>query len=188
LLNVSDLAGPFSLSRQTIHEHVTLLERVFLLERLPPWHNNRLSRLIKAPKLHMGDTGLACALLGLDAAQLKHDRSTVGPMLETFVLQELRRQGSGRSEPLSFFHYRDRDDFEVDIVIERGASAIVGVEVKSGASVSQHDLRGLAKLRESAGARFVRGVVLYDGEAAIDFGDHLQAVPIRTLWEGKPRP
>ena len=187
LLNISELAGPFSLSRTTIHEYVTLLERVFLLERLPPWHTNQLSRLIKAPKLHMGDTGLACALLGLDAAQLKHDRLTLGPMLETFVLQELRRQASGRPEPLSFFHYRDRDDFEVDVVIERGTAAIVGVEVKASASISQADLRGLRKLRESAGKRFVRGVVLYDGDAVIDFGDHLQAVPLRMLWEGKQR-
>ena len=68
LINVADLAAPFELTRQTIHDYVTLLERVFLLERLPPWHTNRLSRLVKRPKLHMGDTGVACALLGLDAA------------------------------------------------------------------------------------------------------------------------
>lgn len=134
----------------------------------------------------MGDTGLACALLGLDAARLKHDRQTTGQMLETFVLQELRRQASGRPEPLSFLHYRDRDDFEVDIVIERGASAVAGVEVKAAASVSEHDLRGLRKLRESAGTRFVRGVILYDGGATIDFGGRLQAVPIRALWEPEP--
>ena len=183
LLNVTELAGPFNLTRQTIHEYVTLLERVFLVDRLPSWHTNQLSRLVKTPKLHMGDTGIACALLGLGPAQLRGDRSTIGPMLETFVFQELRRQAAALPEPVSLFHYRDRDDFEVDIVIERGASAVAGVEVKAGASVSPHDLRGLRKLREAAGHRFVRGVVLYDGEAAIDFGDRLQAVPIRALWE-----
>jgi predicted AAA+ superfamily ATPase len=77
-----------------VHDYVTLLERVFLLERVPPWHSNRLSRLVKTPKLHMGDTGIACALLGLDAAQLRQDRAALGPMLETFVYQELRRQAS----------------------------------------------------------------------------------------------
>lgn len=66
LINVADLAAPFQLSRPTIAEYVTLLERLFLMERLPPWFSNRLSRLIKGPKLHLGDTGLACALLGLD--------------------------------------------------------------------------------------------------------------------------
>ncbi len=54
------------MSRPTIHDYVTILERVFLLETVPPWHTNRISRLIKTPKLHLGDTGLACALLGVD--------------------------------------------------------------------------------------------------------------------------
>jgi predicted AAA+ superfamily ATPase len=192
LLNVSDLAAPFQLTRPTIHEHVTLLERVFLVERLPPWHSNRLSRLVKTPKLHIGDTGVACALLGVDAATLQRERDMLGPLLETFVLQELRRQASGRSEPLSFFHFRDRDDFEVDIVIERGAGQVAGVEVKAAASVAERDLRGLRKLKEAAGRRFASGVVLYDGEAGIDFGEGLYAVPLRTLWEGPcaapPRP
>jgi len=184
LLNVSDLAAPFQLTRPTIHEHVTLLERVFLVERLPPWHTNRLSRLVKTPKLHIGDTGVACALLGVDAATLQRERDMLGPLLETFVLQELRRQASGRSEPLSFFHFRDRDDFEVDIVIERGAGQVAGVEVKAAASVAERDLRGLRKLKEAAGRRFASGVVLYDGEAGIDFGNGLYAVPLRALWEG----
>ena len=183
LLNVSDLAGPFQLTRQTIHDHVTLLERVFLLERLLPWHRNQLSRLVKTPKLHMSDTGVACALLGVDGPTLHRERMLFGPMLETFVLQELRRQASGRDEPLTFFHYRDRDDFEVDIVIERGAGTVVGVEVKAAATVTETDFRGLRKLKDAAGSAFAQGVVLYDGAASIPFGDRLHAVPLRALWE-----
>ena len=91
-MNVADLATPFALTRQTIHEYVTLLERVFLLGRLPSWHMNRMSRLVKRPKLHMGDTGVACSLLGIDAAGLARDQQRLGSMLETFMLQELRRQ------------------------------------------------------------------------------------------------
>ena len=183
LINVADLAAPFELTRQTIHQHVTLLERVFLLERLSAWHTNRLSRLVKRPKLHMGDTGVACSLLGIDAQRLDADRPLLGSMLETFVLQELRRQASWGTEPLGFFHFRDRDDFEVDIVLEQGASAVAGVEVKAGATVGEADLRGLRKLRDAAGERFVAGVVLYDGSATINFRDGLFAVPVRKLWE-----
>jgi hypothetical protein len=183
LINVADLAAPFELTRQTIHEHVTLLERVFLLERLPSWHSNYLSRMVKRPKLHVCDTGLGCALLGLDAAALDADRSTLGAMLESFVLQELRRQASGRADPVDFYHFRDRDDFEVDIVLEQGNVRVAGIEVKATASVSDTDLRGLRKLRAAAGKRFVAGVVLYDGQASIAFGDRLYAVPLRALWE-----
>jgi predicted AAA+ superfamily ATPase len=183
LLNVTDLASPFQLSRPTIGDYVTLLERVFLLEILPPWHSNRLSRLIKTPKLHVGDTGLACALLGVDAADLAADRKLFGQILETFVFQELRRQASWRDEPFSFFHFRDKDGVEVDIVIERGARSLAGIEVKAGSTVNPSDFRGLRKLKEATGQRFVGGAVLYDGETCASFGDGMYAVPLRLLWE-----
>jgi predicted AAA+ superfamily ATPase len=183
LINVTDLAGPFQLTRQTIHDYVTVLERVFLLERLPPWHSNRLSRLVKTPKLHVGDTGVACALLGLEAKALQADREALGPLLDTFVLQELKRQASWRPLPIAFYHFRDRDGLEVDIVMEQGAGTVAGVEVKAAATVSAADFRGLRKLKEAAGKRFAGGVVLYDGEASASFGDAMHAVPIRALWE-----
>lgn len=183
LLNVADLASPFQLSRPTIRDYVTLLARVFLLEELPPWHSNRLSRLIKTPKLHLGDTGLACALLGADAAALWADRALLGQLLETFVFQELRRQASWREEPIAFHHFRDKDGVEVDIVLEHNGQRLAGVEIKAAATVTAGDFRGLCKLKESTGKRFAAGVVLYDGEATVPFGERLFAVPIRSLWE-----
>ena len=183
LLNVSDLAAPFQMTRQTIHDYVTVLERIFLLDRLPPWHRNRVSRLVKTAKLHIGDTGLACALLGIDAVAVYEERNRFGPLLETFVLQELRRHASWQPDPVDFFHYRDRDDFEVDIVLERGSVAVAGVEVKAAASVADADFRGLRKLSDAAGRQFAAGVVLYDGASVVRFGERLFAVPVRALWE-----
>ena len=183
LLNVADLAAPFQLSRPTIRDYITLLQRVFLLEELPPWHSNRLSRLIKAPKMHLGDTGLACALLGLDAAALWADRSLLGQFLETFIYQELRRQAGWEDELTSFHHFRDKDGAEVDVVLERGGRYVVGIEVKAAATVTAVDFRGLRKLKDVVGDHFVAGVVLYDGELIASFGDGLLAVPISMLWE-----
>lgn len=183
LFNASDLAAPFQRSRPTIRDYLTLLERVFLLDLLPPWHSNRLSRLIKTPKLHLGDTGLACALLGLNAESLHSDRPTLGQLLETFVFQELRRQASWHQDSFAFHHFRDKDGAEVDIVLERDAHAIAGVEVKASATVTPADFRGLRKLATAAGKRFTTGVVLYDGEATVGFGHGLYAVPVRRLWE-----
>lgn len=183
LINVSDLASPFRLTRPTIRDYVTLLERVFLLEQLPPWHSNRLSRLIKTPKLHLVDTGIACALLGLDAKALRADRTLLGQLLETFVLQELKRQGGWHDEELRFHHFRHKDGAEVDIVLERGARQFAGVEVKASATVTASDFKGLRKFKEAVGSRFTAGIVLYDGESSARFGDGLYAVPIRALWE-----
>ena len=183
LYNLTELAAPFQLSRQTIGDYVELLERVFLLEKLPAWHSGPRGRLVKTPKLHLGDTGLGCALLGLDEDSLAADRAVRGDFLETFVFQELRRQASWSINPHSFFYYRDKDQLEVDVVIERGALAVAGVDVKAAATVVPSDFRGLRKLKRIAGNKFTNGVVLYDGETVARFGDNLYAVPIRHLWK-----
>jgi len=183
LVNIAGLGAPFQLSRPTIRDYMTLLQRVFLLEELPPWHSNRLSRLVKTPKLHIGDSGLAASLLGADAKALHEDRALLGQLLETFVLQELRRQSTAYPEALAFHHFRDRDGVEVDLVIEQGPLALAGVEVKASSTVGEADFRGLRRLREAAGNAFRAGVVLYDGELGVGFGDRLFAVPLNWLWE-----
>jgi len=185
LLNVSELASPFQLSRPTIRDYMTLLERIFLIELLQPWHSNRLSRLVKTPKLHLGDTGLAATLLGVDAAALAKDRSLMGQLLETFVFQELRRQASWHEEAIRFYHFRDKDAYEVDIVLERSGRDIAGIEIKAAATVTESDFRGLKKLKDTSGKRFAAGVVLYDGENAVRFSDDLYAVPLKALWSVK---
>ena len=90
LMNVSDLASPFQVSRPTIKEYVSLLTRVFLLNELPPWHNNRLSRLVKTPILHMGDTGTCCSQA--------HNREGVHGPAKVTTTMAVRRKLSQNTE------------------------------------------------------------------------------------------
>lgn len=182
LMNISELAAPFQISRPTIREYITLLSRIFLLEELPPWHNNRIKRLIKTPKLHLGDTGLACTLLGLDAEILWQDRALFGRLLETFIYQELRRHASWQEETIVFSHFRNKDKVAIDIVLE-SRGRVAGIEVKAAATVTSDDFKGLRKLQETAQDRFAAGVVLYDGGSVVPFGSNLYAVPISCLWQ-----
>ena len=92
------------------------------------------------------------------------DRPLLGQLLETFVYQELRRQAGWHDTPFGFFHFRDRDGFEVDIMIEQGPAAVAGVEVKASATVKPSHFRGLRKLAATVGDRFTGGVVFYDGD------------------------
>lgn len=100
----------------------------------------------EARKLHLADTGLASAMVVTGAPDLQADRTLLGSLMETLVFQELRRLASWHDEAHSFFHYRDKDGAEVNIVIERGVAALAGVEVKAGATVRSTDFRGLRKL------------------------------------------
>ena len=121
---------------------------------------------------------------------LAQDRSLLEWFLETFVLQELKRQAVCREQTLSFFHYRDKDQLEVDIVMERVMMAVAGLEVKASATLFPSDFRGLRKLKQAAGERFAGGVVLYDGAIASSFGRRdvrrADSSPVRrqTRWTG----
>jgi predicted AAA+ superfamily ATPase len=183
IFNLADLAAPFSLSRPTIRDYVTLLERIFLIHRLRSWHSNALSRLVKSPKLHVGDTGLACTLLDLTADDLRADRKRCGQLLETFVVQEIRRQTGWSARPPRLAHFRDRDGVEVDLVLEFGPNRVAAVEVKLSATVRATDFRGIKKIQAALGDRFVGGVVLYDGEDVLPFGEKLKAVPVGCVWD-----
>ena len=133
LFNASDLASPFSISRPTIREYLALLEQIFLIEQLQPWHSNRLSRLIKTPKIHLSDTGLTSALLGVNSQTLWQDKALLGQLLETYIYQELRKYGDWHDEELKFHHFRNKDKVEVDIIIEQGRQ-LVGIEIKAAAT------------------------------------------------------
>lgn len=182
LINISELAGPFQLSRPTIREYTTLLARMFLIEELPAWHGNRIKRLIKTPKLHLCDSGVACALLDVDTDALWRDKVLFGRLLETFALQELRRQASCHDDNITFSHFRDKDQVEVDLVLESGGR-LAGIEVKASSTITSDAFRGLRKLQQLAGKSFVEGVLLYDGNAVVRFGPQLHAVPFSRLWE-----
>lgn len=184
------LGETLGMTLPTVGRYVSMLERVFLMERLSAWASSLHPRLVRTPKLHLGDTGLACALLRMDEMSLDSSagRKAFGPLLETFVFQELRRQLSWRSVPPRLFHFRNHDKVEVDIVLEQGIERVAGIEVKAAGEVDHSDFRGLRKLKDLAGQRFAAGVVLYGGDGYRRFGDDLHAVPLSLLWETFPEP
>jgi predicted AAA+ superfamily ATPase len=182
LANFTQLGGQIGLDDKTTRKYVAILEQLFLVRRIEPWFRNHLSRLIKTPKLHFLDSGLLAALLGITAARVTTDRAIFGRLLETFVFSELLKQISWTATPCSLHHYRDKDQDEVDIVIEDGAGALVGIEVKAGATVNTSDFKGLRKLAAACGNDFKLGLVLYDGDTVVPFGRRLFAAPLSCLW------
>jgi len=184
LANVTAIANALGHTRPTVERYLGILEKLFLIRRLPAWHSNRSKRLVKTPKIHLCDSGLAATLSGLVASQRNDERNRFGHLLESFVLQQLFAMGSWMGDAPRFWHYRDKDQVEVDVVVEV-ANKIWGVEVKAAASVSPSDGKGLLRLADVAGKSFQGGIVFYDGRATLpihkDAG--LRAVPLCKLWE-----
>lgn len=183
LLNTSSLSIDLRLDRQTVERYITVLERLFLIRRLPPWHRNSAKRLIKTPKVHLIDSGLASSLSGISTDDWLTKRDKFGHLLESFVLQQLIAQAGWTDQDLRFWHYRDKDQVEVDVVITRG-SKVWGVEVKASATLHHSDGNGIRRLAAQAGADFQTGIVFYDGDAILPLdGSKILAVPLKKLWE-----
>ena len=182
LLNVTAAAKHVGIRRETAENHLSALERLFLVRRLPAWHRNDARRLVKAPKVHVVDSGLAATLAGLSADDWIRNRERFGHILESFVLHQLVAQAGWTDTDLRFWHYRDKDHIEVDVVITRGRQ-VWGVEVKAGATVTAGDGHGLRRLAEQSGKHFQGGVILYAGTSTLPTADpRILAVPLAELW------
>jgi len=181
LTNFAQIGGQLGLDSKTAQKYTGLLEHVFLVKRVPPWGRNELSRIVKSPKLHFCDAGLQASLsrLTLDRAIL--DKSRLGATLETWVFGELQKAVTTTDDGWGIYHYRDTDQIEVDFVLENLRHEVIGIEVKASATVTARDFKGLRKLQDIAGENFLSGLILYDGEHLIPFGEKLWAVPLSTL-------
>jgi predicted AAA+ superfamily ATPase len=182
LTNLSEIGRSVGLDHKTADHYVRVLEQLYLLQRVQPWFRNELSRLVKTPKLHFIDSGLLTAMRGYSLSRLRADRTLLGALLESFVFSELLKLSAWTEERVMLFHYRDRDKLEVDFILENSAGEIVGIEVKSAASVTRRDFLGLERVARAAGSAFKQGIVLYDGVQTLSFADNLRAVPLSALW------
>lgn len=183
LCNFAQLGAQVGLDSKTANKYLAVFEQMFLLRRVEPWSSNRLSRIVKTPKMQFIDSGLLGTLVGLTDASADRDRALFGRVLESFVYSELLKQATWAERDYALYSYRDKDQVEVDFVIENPAGQIVGVEVKAAASVSAGDLAGLRKLAALAGGKFAAGLVLHDGSDTLPIGQKLWAVPISSLWK-----
>jgi len=183
LLNVSNVSRSLGIARVTVDHYLEVLKRLFLIRVLPAWHRSAAKRLVKAPKVHLLDTGLAATLMDLHEVDWNGKRESFGNLLESMVLQQLVAQAGWTDPAIQFWHYRDKDQVEVDCVISSGRR-IWGVEVKTSQSVDASDAKGLRRLAEQAGDDFAGGIVFYSGTSVLPLCDGaFLAVPISKLWE-----
>lgn len=183
---ISKAAEALGANRNTVESYARLLEDLFLIERMPVWGKTLRARTVTTPKVHVVDSGVAARLLRLTSAKLATLDATAqtefGNLLETFVVGELRKQLSWLEEPVTVGHWRTHDDDEVDVVVEFDDGSVLGFEVKAGERITGSDFRGLRKLRDALGTRFIAGVALSLGPRSYSYEDRLHVIPVDRLW------
>lgn len=182
-LNVSEVSKELGIPRTTLSSYIPLLETVALVYRLPAWSTNLTSKVVRHPKLHFADVGLAANLLGVGPSALADPvNRALGPLLETFVAGEIGRQATWSRVLVNVHHFRDHNGPEVDLILEARDGRLAGVEVKASSMVQGKDFRGLDVLAERLGSRLRNGVVLYLGDRVVPFGPRRTALPLSALW------
>lgn len=186
VLNVTKLGSQSGSKRETVESYLRLLEDLFLVQRLDAWGTTLRVRTQKHPKLHVIDSGLAARLLRITAARLTLlDPSALtefGNLLETFVVGELRKHATWMEPAPVTGHWRTFDDDEADLVVEHDDGRVVAFEVKADERVSGKELKGLKKLRDALGDRFVGGVAFSTGKRSYTYEPKIYVCPVDRLW------
>lgn len=168
---------------RTLAPSLSLLETLYLIQRIPASSTNLSKRVVARPKCALLDTGLAARLVNVDArGQGASALQMAGGLPGGFVAGELRRQLGWSDEAPRLWHYRDHGGVEVDLVLETADGRVVAVEVKASLSVGAFDARWLAAMRDRLGRQFVQGLILHTGPAAAPFGDRITAAPLDVFW------
>lgn len=148
----------------TISEWLNLLELTGQIILIPPYFENFGKRIVKSPKLYIGDSGLACHLLGIRSTAELIRSPFFGAIFEGFVASEILKHqvnGGGRKE---IYHFRDRQGLEVDFLVP-SEGALWIIECKASRTVNPTMARPLISLRRSIGSNATRAVVVHRSSA-----------------------
>jgi hypothetical protein len=169
------------------HKTAAAYERLFtnllVLDMLPAWSTNRLSRMTRTGKRYLVDTSLVAAAMDLDERAVLRDGDLLGRMIDTFVLAQIRPEVALASSRSRLYHVRSRDArHEIDLIAELSGGDVIALEIKSSAAPTRGDARYLEWLREQLGERFLAGAVLHTGPRSFRLAERIFALPICALW------
>lgn len=182
-VSLSALGADAGVTQPTARSWLSALETSYLCHRLPAWRRNVRKQTIKAPKLHLLDSGLMCFLLGIRSPEQLSTHPLRGAVFETWIVSEIYKARANRGLTISLSHYRETRGAEVDVLVETGRAMIL-VEAKSGATVASDffsALDALGKLiAQLEPGRVIEKIVAYGGDRESQTGG-ARIVPWRNV-------
>jgi predicted AAA+ superfamily ATPase len=192
LLNLSALASDAGITQPTAKAWLSILEASYVAFRLPSYHLNVTSRVVKTPKLHFNDSGLACWLLGIRSADQLRNHPLRGAIFESWAVSEIRKRRFNRGEPAGMYFYRDTHGSEADVLLATGSTPAL-IEIKAGQTILADTATSLDKVAtryDDARGQAPR-YVIYGGEERKAIRN-VQFIPWRAVqdvsWEAPSPP
>lgn len=185
LVNYSNISKNVGIADKTVAKYIQLLEALYIIKLVPAYSNNRLKRVLKSPKVHFIDSGLASHLLNVDVkGSMGGNNEYIGNLVETFVYSELIKHQSYADTSIEIFHFRDQQKKEVDFVLEARNGDVVALEIKSGSNLKSEHFKGLVALAQTTQSTNFKGIVLYGGDEILPYkiDDYrFWAIPLKIL-------
>ncbi|MFA7070015.1 MAG: ATP-binding protein [Sulfurimonas sp.] len=180
IFNKNDIQTEVGLDGRTFDSYFNVLEHTYQIQKLQPYFNNQLKRLVKTPKIFSIDTGVLCHLLQISSEEECDKSPFKGEILETFIFSELLKANSYAKNRVNLYYYRTTDKKEIDFILEY-SDKIIALEIKASKTVKKDDFKHIYSLKDEINKEFDKGIILYMGDTFLEIDENMYAIPIGFL-------
>ena len=180
IFNKNDIQTQVGLDGRTFDSYFSVLEHTYQIQKLQPYFNNQLKRLVKTPKIFSIDTGLLSHLLQISSEEEFNKSPLKGEILETFIFSELLKANSYAQNRVNLYYYRTTDKKEIDFILEY-SNKIIALEIKASKTVKKDDFKHIYNLKNEIQKDFDKGIVLYMWDTFLQIDENIFAIPIGFL-------
>lgn len=125
--NAEVFARSLGVSATTVLRYLGFLEGGYIVRRLQPWFVNAKKRLVKSPKVYIGDTGIEHRLLNITNYDSLLGHPAVGGSWEGYVIEQIYQR---KPAEIDLFYYRTQAGAECDLVLVKGITPLACIEIK----------------------------------------------------------
>ena len=178
-IDYTNIANAVGVDVRTIKRWISILCTSGIIVLLEPYMKNLSDRIIKSPKLYFMDTGLCAYLCRWPNANMLEKGVMSGAFYETYVVSEIiKSYYNSTMERLPLYYYRDKDQKEVDLIIE-SMEGIYPIEIKKG--INPVNYKKNFKFLEKYGKHVLTGLVIDSCEKIFPINENVYYCPISLI-------
>lgn len=115
-VNYNELSATVGLNKNTIQKYIDLLEKAYVIFRLPSYSKNLRTELKKSRKIYFYDNGIRNMIIGnFNPIELRQD---IGALWENFLISERIIQNKYKKTFTKLYFWRTKQQQEIDCVEE----------------------------------------------------------------------
>ncbi len=168
-INYSKIAKDVGVDTTTVQNYFSILEDTLIGFYLTSYHKSIRKRQRGAPKFYFFDPGVVRALNDTLDVPMRPQTYMFGEAFEHFLILEIRKLADYKRKSWSYSYLQTKDDVEIDLIIEEKGKRTVCIEIKSGISICESDIKQFIKL--TSAMKNVEALCLSNDSVAKRFGD-----------------